>query len=589
MSAGPDQRRTESSDATGHVRGSYTFIDDKGVQHTVHYIAGPETGYRVLKNVKAPHFPSWYPLEPSRPSRPSIPSLPPSSNRPGYTPPDFGGEDYGDGDKNIEDIFGGPQEQLSTAASGHAKPSKPPAFGASSEKDDKQPPFDNDFGGSFDDTVGGRPSSTSRPSFSPSSTRPPFSGGGQKPFLDDDAGFGRPSTTRRPFGQGPSKPSFLDDEDESGFGGRPGSTRPPFNGGGGPAKPFLDDELQGDFFPKPSGKPKPFGGDEDSSGGFGTTGGAPGGQPSSSSDDDFMDDLFKPSGPTGGGISKPSKDDGQKRPGQDFGFDGGRPSSTRPPYSEDVPKPFDDGSGGSSSGDDFELFGGDKGPKGQGSGRPSYGGNSKEDMNYGLFDGSKGPTARPPQRPGSKDDGSFDFFGDKGPGSSTPRPSGSRPFGRPNKDESFDFFDDEKRPPKRPSGDKDFDFFGGSSDKGSTQRPFRPTPGGNKNDDDYSFDRQPATSRPPFASSSSGNRDEGQISGSINVATTYDGKITILTNIGDKHISFPPGVAVRAHVQSIDFLPYGSRIPSPSEQLKSDSSDLQHVKRDTRNRYKDND
>lgn len=32
ISAGPDQRRTESSDSHGNVRGSYTFLDDKGVQ-----------------------------------------------------------------------------------------------------------------------------------------------------------------------------------------------------------------------------------------------------------------------------------------------------------------------------------------------------------------------------------------------------------------------------------------------------------------------------------------------------------------------------------------------------------------------------
>lgn len=32
VAAGPDQRRTESSDANGNVKGSYTFLDDKGVQ-----------------------------------------------------------------------------------------------------------------------------------------------------------------------------------------------------------------------------------------------------------------------------------------------------------------------------------------------------------------------------------------------------------------------------------------------------------------------------------------------------------------------------------------------------------------------------
>ncbi|XP_075233051.1 uncharacterized protein LOC142331200 [Lycorma delicatula] len=45
---GPDQRRTEVSDAAGNVRGSYTYLDDKGVQRTVQYIAGPNIGYKVI-------------------------------------------------------------------------------------------------------------------------------------------------------------------------------------------------------------------------------------------------------------------------------------------------------------------------------------------------------------------------------------------------------------------------------------------------------------------------------------------------------------------------------------------------------------
>ncbi|CAG9859639.1 unnamed protein product [Phyllotreta striolata] len=89
VSAGPDQRRTETSDSTGHVRGSYTYLDDKGVQHSVHYIAGPETGYRVLKNVKGPHLPTVFPFR-----------------YPDIVPPDF---------NDIPEIF-------STAASGHRKP-----------------------------------------------------------------------------------------------------------------------------------------------------------------------------------------------------------------------------------------------------------------------------------------------------------------------------------------------------------------------------------------------------------------------------------------------------------------------------------
>lgn len=545
VSAGPDQRRTESSDATGHVRGSYTFIDDKGVQHSVHYIAGPETGYRVLKNVKAPHFPSWYPLEPSRPSRPVLPSLPSGTpGRPSFGPPvapDFGGDDYGDGDKNIEDIFGGPQEQLSTAASGHAKPPKP-ALG-SGEKEER--PFDNDFGGSFDDTVGGRPTSTIRPLFGGGSTpSPPFGGPSKPTFLDDDlqGGF-LPTTTRRPFGGPTRPPTFLDEDESGGFGGRPGGTKPSFGG----TKPLFED---GDFRPKPGGKPF------DDSGSGGVSGGA--------TDEDFMEDLFKPSGPTGGGIG------GEVKPPKRPEFGGVRPpvrpSTTRPPL-------FEDSSGGGSSGtDDFELFG-DKGTTSRpGGGRP-FG--SKEDMNYGFFDGHKGPMVRPggPRPVGGKEESGFDFFGEKpGGGGPTTRPPSRPPFGRPSKEDGFDLFDEDKRPPKRPPGKDDYDFFGTDS-KGSTPRPFRPTPSGTKPDDDYSFDGKPTGGRPPYR----GPGDQGQVEvptkgPMINVQTTYDGKFTILTNIGDRHISFPPGVAVRAHVQSIDFLPYGSRIPSPSEQLKSDTA-----------------
>lgn len=51
--SGPDQRRSEVSDSNGRVQGSYTYVDDKGVQRTVQYVAGPEIGYRVLNNAAA--------------------------------------------------------------------------------------------------------------------------------------------------------------------------------------------------------------------------------------------------------------------------------------------------------------------------------------------------------------------------------------------------------------------------------------------------------------------------------------------------------------------------------------------------------
>lgn len=51
--SGPDQRRSEVSDSNGRVQGSYTYVDDKGVQRTVQYVAGPKIGYRVVNNAAA--------------------------------------------------------------------------------------------------------------------------------------------------------------------------------------------------------------------------------------------------------------------------------------------------------------------------------------------------------------------------------------------------------------------------------------------------------------------------------------------------------------------------------------------------------
>ncbi|KAK9728246.1 hypothetical protein QE152_g18062 [Popillia japonica] len=56
----PDHRRTEVSDTVGNITGSYLYKDEKRVLHAVHYIAGPNIGYRVLKNVKGPHLPTIF-------------------------------------------------------------------------------------------------------------------------------------------------------------------------------------------------------------------------------------------------------------------------------------------------------------------------------------------------------------------------------------------------------------------------------------------------------------------------------------------------------------------------------------------------
>lgn len=50
IASGPDQRRSESTDAEGITRGSYSYLDDKGTQRTVQYIAGAGIGYRVVQS-----------------------------------------------------------------------------------------------------------------------------------------------------------------------------------------------------------------------------------------------------------------------------------------------------------------------------------------------------------------------------------------------------------------------------------------------------------------------------------------------------------------------------------------------------------
>ncbi|KAL9908540.1 cuticular protein 73D [Glossina fuscipes fuscipes] len=54
IAAGPDHRRAESRASDGLVRGTYSFLDDKGVQRTVEYIAGAGIGYRVVQNRVGP-------------------------------------------------------------------------------------------------------------------------------------------------------------------------------------------------------------------------------------------------------------------------------------------------------------------------------------------------------------------------------------------------------------------------------------------------------------------------------------------------------------------------------------------------------
>ncbi|XP_055608911.1 uncharacterized protein LOC129756152 [Uranotaenia lowii] len=50
LSVGPDQRRSETTGPDGITRGSYSYLDDKGIQRTVQYIAGAGIGYKVVQS-----------------------------------------------------------------------------------------------------------------------------------------------------------------------------------------------------------------------------------------------------------------------------------------------------------------------------------------------------------------------------------------------------------------------------------------------------------------------------------------------------------------------------------------------------------
>lgn len=299
ISAGPDQRRVESSDASGYVTGSYTYLDDKGVQRTVNYEAGPEIGYRIIKST-----PNFYPYR--------YPDLIPQESP-------FIGKD--------DDLF-------DTAASGPIKPVDNNIGGGtkpitSFPSDGSYDGFDNQF-----------PSTTIKPGFGGSTTtRRPIGGGsfGGGAGSFDNGGFDSGADSLSGGSGGGLRPSYDDEDLDEDIGDLfdskvpPSTTRRP-NGGSTTSRPSTI-RPGGRRPTRPTIRP--------------TTSrpGISGGR-----EDDYDDGSYKPDdGSYGKPIPRPTPafDDGSYKPGGG----GGRYKPTRPRPSYDYDNDFND------INDDFGLFG----------------------------------------------------------------------------------------------------------------------------------------------------------------------------------------------------------------------------------------
>ncbi|GBP27635.1 hypothetical protein EVAR_102890_1 [Eumeta japonica] len=204
ISAGPDQRRTESSDSQGNVRGSYTFLDDKGVQRTVNYIAGPGIGYRIVKKINDPYIPSYFPTIPSA-YDPDFANAAGAGSSGGGG----GGGGYTPDDSSTDDVFKGPD---GTAASGHVKP--PPFSNGDKDRPGKNPSSGSSEGSNSDDQGAGNFGSQGS-GYGQGSQGSGYDGGsqnlgfGQKP---QNSGYGQGSQG------GGTGGGYGSDEDAGGFG-----------------------------------------------------------------------------------------------------------------------------------------------------------------------------------------------------------------------------------------------------------------------------------------------------------------------------------------------------------------------------------
>lgn len=538
ISGGPDQRRSETKDPFGNVRGSYTFLDDKGKQHTTHYIAGPGIGYRILKKSEEPHYPGFYPY------RPFYPPLAGSTNiggpgisgglggsfpsAPGLLPTEaaFGAGDDDDDDKNlsIDDVFG-------AAASGHVKPTKfnngdknkngnKPAGGnlfvGSTSSTDTDSSEDSDiFGASLNTgtasgTSFGSTSSTGGSSFGSTSGSSIFGSGGA---------LGSSSSTAA------ESSSSEDDDDIFGSGNKIGSTGVTSTAGTKPS-------LSSTGLPKPTtyGDNKNVGslfgsGSTSSKGGVGSTSSTstsvrPSGTASNSNigggnTESLEDGIFDTKPGVMGGITTTSI---TKKPAPGAPASSQRPSQSSSNIGDDdddlfgpssnvqvgIKKPSSTISSGvgvdssiEQSGDDDDIFGG-------------VGGSNKNKISTAL---------KPP--------------------------ASTRPFSS------------------------------ASSSSSGSKNQYLPMPTGSTS----------PSLKPSTTSATSFSTSQPSISGGGIIpvptqtfgisAVPFPGQQihhgTIFRNIGDSYIGFPPGVAVRAHVQSIDLFPINNSNPSPGEAMEKEN------------------
>lgn len=311
------------------------------MQHSVHYIAGPETGYRVLKHVKGPHLPTVFPF-----------------GRPEIIPPDF--YDYG----KESDVF-------DTAASGHVKPSG-----------DKQS-TGTSLGGTEDEVSSFEDKSDKGKDEFNFGNEKPLGGnkpGGSKPsYFDEDSGdfgdiFGGgfvSSTTARPTSTGSYRPQRpYNDEDDGSYkpSGEDGSYRPPI--------PSLGSSTTTTFRPS-------YGVSTTSSYGGSTTSKPSSFRPDSS--ESGYENGEKPFPQFNGGSTRPTMSSKPTGSTPGHGGGGGKPSSGSKPFG-DYGKPSfvedklgTDTDSSSNEANDFGLFGSESERP-----RPPYTFGGKPAINIGL-------------------------------------------------------------------------------------------------------------------------------------------------------------------------------------------------------------